>query len=83
MIIGEIMKSLVAAQEYKDLKLENLKTYFENLTEKAKDVEKLEPKGCYSEEDLKYAYEQGKLYSHICYSRTFENVLEIIKIKKK
>lgn len=37
----------------------------------------------YSEEDLKYAYEQGKLYSHICYSRTFENVLEIIKIKKK
>jgi hypothetical protein len=40
-------------------------------------------KNNYSEEDLKYAYEQGKLYSHICYSRTFENVLEIIKIKNK
>ena len=37
----------------------------------------------YSEEDLKYAFEQGKLYSNICYSRTFENILEIIKIKKK
>lgn len=39
-------------------------------------------KRMYSEEDLKYAFEQGKLHSNICYSRTFENVLEIIKIKK-
>jgi len=35
----------------------------------------------YSEEDLKYAYEQGKLVSNPCYSRTFENVLGIIEVK--
>ena len=48
-----------------------------------KDGAKWQQERSYSEEDLKYAYEQGKLYSNICYSRTFENVLEIIKIKKK
>jgi hypothetical protein len=35
----------------------------------------------YTEEDLKYAYEQGKLYSNICYRREFYNVLAIINIK--
>jgi hypothetical protein len=39
-------------------------------------------KKMYSEEDLKYAYEQGKLYSNICYCREFDNVIEIIKTNK-
>jgi hypothetical protein len=37
----------------------------------------------YSEEDLEYAFEQGKLNSNICYRRTFKNVLEILQFKKK
>ena len=47
------------------------------------DGAKWQQKRSYSEEDLKYAYEQGELYSYLCYGRTFENVLEIIKFKKK
>ena len=37
----------------------------------------------YSEEDLEYAFEQGKLNSNICYRRTFKNILEILQFKKK
>jgi hypothetical protein len=40
-------------------------------------------KKLYSEEDLEYAFEQGRLYSNICYRRTFKNVLEILQFKKK
>jgi hypothetical protein len=36
----------------------------------------------YTEQDLQYAFEQGKLCSNICYRRDFKNVLEIIKFKK-
>jgi len=51
------------------------------LFEQAKEMEK-QQQG-YSEEDLEYAFEQGKLTSNVCYRRTFKNLLEIIKIKKK
>ena len=47
----------------------------------AKEMEE-QQKG-YSEEDLEYAFEQGRLYSNICYRRTFKNVLEILQFKKK
>jgi hypothetical protein len=40
-------------------------------------------KKLYSEEDLEYAFEQGRLYSNICYRRTFKNVLEILQFKNK
>jgi hypothetical protein len=49
---------------------------------KALELAKWQQEKMYSEEDLKYAYEQGKLYSNICYSREFDNVIEIIKTNK-
>jgi hypothetical protein len=44
---------------------------------------KWQQENSYSEEDLEYAFEQGKLNSNICYRRTFRNVLEILQFKKK
>jgi hypothetical protein len=44
---------------------------------------KIKQERSYSEEDLEYAFEQGKLNSNICYRRTFRNVLEILQFKKK
>ena len=48
-----------------------------------KDGAKWQAERMYSEEDLEYAFEQGKLNSNICYRRTFKNVLEILQFKKK
>lgn len=47
-----------------------------------KDGAKWQAQRMYSEEDLEYAFEQGKLNSNICYRRTFKNVLEILQFKK-
>lgn len=36
----------------------------------------------YTEKDIKYAYEQGKLYHNVCYKREFDNVISIINNKQ-
>jgi hypothetical protein len=40
-------------------------------------------KKMYNKNELKYAFEQGKLNSNICYKRNFKNVVEILNIQKK
>ena len=52
------------------------KQEIENIEICENDIFKLPKK--YNEKDLKYAYEQGKLFHNPCYSRTFDNVLNIL-----
>ena len=61
----------------------NVMMNIDGFIQQAKEMEKEQAKTLYSEEDLEYAFEQGKLNSNICYRRTFKNVLEILQFKKK